>query len=89
MNEQVTRVEFEDLRRRMDLAEERLHSGDVTLALVKQQLDQIDGRLEQLAKTLQELRQKPARRWDTVVSQLIDWALVALLGITALRLGLA
>jgi hypothetical protein len=73
----------------MDLAEERLHSGDVTLALVKQQLDQIDGRLEEMAKTLQELRLKPARRWDTVVSQLIDWALVALLGIAALRLGLA
>ena len=89
MNETVTRPEFEDLRRRMDQAEERLHHGDTTLALLDLRLSQIDGRLEEMNASLLELRQKPAKRWETVTGQLIEWALALLLGFTALRLGLA
>lgn len=90
MNEQqVSRVEFEDLRRRVDAAEERLHNGDVTLALLRQRLDQIDGKLEEMAKTLQEMRLRPARRWDQVSNTVLTWVVTALLAYIAVRMGMA
>ena len=64
MNEQTARAEVDELRRRMDAVEERLHNGDVTLALLKQRLDQIDAKLNEMSVTLQDLRLRPARKWD-------------------------
>ena len=46
MNEQgVCRVEFEELKRRVENCEERLHHGDTTLALLDQRLGMIDDKL--------------------------------------------
>ncbi len=87
MNE-VTRTEFEDLRRRVDVVEERLHSGDVTLALLKQRLDQIDAKLDEVSLAIQELRMKPARRWDSLSQQILNWVVTALLAFIALKIGL-
>lgn len=87
MNE-VTRPEFEDLRRRVDAVEERLHSGDVTLALLKQRLDQIDAKLDEVSQAIQELRMKPARRWDSVSQQVLIWIVTALLAFIAVKTGL-
>jgi DNA repair ATPase RecN len=89
MNEQVTRGEFEELRRRVEATEERLHNGDVALALLRQRLDQIDTKLGEMAQTLQELRMKPARRWDSVTSQVLSWVVAAQLALIAVKLGLA
>jgi len=89
MNEPVTRVEFEDLRRRMDAAEERLHNGDITLALLKQRLDQIDGKLEEMTKTLQEMRLRPGKRWDSVSQSVLTWVVTALLAYIAVRMGIS
>ena len=87
MNE-VTRPEFEDLRRRVDAVEERLHSGDVTLALLKQRLDQIDAKLNEMSVTLQDLRLRPARKWDSVSQQVLIWIVTALLAFIAVKTGL-
>ena len=87
MNE-VTRTEFEDLRRRVDVVEERLHSGDVTLALLKQRLDQIDAKLDEVSLAIQELRMKPARRWDSLSQQILTWVVAALLAFIAVKIGL-
>lgn len=86
---EVTRTEFEDLRRRVDVVEERLHSGDVTLALLKQRLDQIDAKLDEVSLAIQELRMKPARRWDSLSQQILIWVVTALLAYIAVRMGLA
>jgi tetrahydromethanopterin S-methyltransferase subunit G len=89
MNEQtVTRGEFEELRRRMDATEERLHNGDVALALLRQRLDQIDTKLGEMSQTLQELRMKPARRWDSISQQVLTWVVTALLAYIAVKIGL-
>ena len=72
MNEQTPRVEMEELRRRVDAVEDRLHNGDVTLALLKQRLDQIDAKLNEMSVTLQDLRLRPARKWDNVSQQVLD-----------------
>lgn len=87
MNE-VTRTEFEDLRRRVDVVEEQLHSGDVTLALLKQRLDQIDAKLDEVSLAIQELRMKPARRWDSLSQQILTWVVAALLAFIAVKIGL-
>lgn len=89
MNEQVTRGEFDELRRRVEATEERLHNGDVALALLRQRLDQIDSKLAEMAQTLQELRMKPARRWDSISQQVLTWIVTALLAYIAVKVGLA
>ena len=88
MNDQISRTEFDELRRRVDTVEERLHNGDVTLALLKQRLDQIDDKLEEMAQTLQELRMRPARRWESVSQTILTWVVTALLAFIAIKMGL-
>ena len=88
MNEQTARAELEELRRRMDAVEERLHNGDVTLALLKQRLDQIDAKLNEMSVTLQDLRLRPARKWDSVSQQVLIWIVTALLAFIAVKTGL-
>jgi hypothetical protein len=88
MNEQVTREEFEELRRRVEATEERLHNGDVALALLRQRLDQIDSKLDEMALTLRELCMKPVKRWDSVSQQVLTWVVTALLAYIAVKIGL-
>lgn len=88
MNEQISRTEFDELRRRVETVEERLHNGDVTLALLKQRLDQIDDKLEEMAQTLQELRMRPARKWESVSQTILTWIVTALLAFIAIKMGL-
>ncbi|MEE3460228.1 MAG: hypothetical protein VZQ75_10275 [Candidatus Faecousia sp.] len=88
MNEQTARAEVDELRRRMDAVEERLHNGDVTLALLKQRLDQIDAKLNEMSVTLQDLRLRPARKWDSVSQQVLIWIVTALLAFIAVKTGL-
>lgn len=88
MNEQTARAEMEELRRRVEAVEERLHNGDVTLALLKQRLDQIDAKLNEMSVTLQDLRLRPARKWDSVSQQVLIWIVTALLAFIAVKTGL-
>lgn len=88
MNEQTARAEVDELRRRVDAVEERLHNGDVTLALLKQRLDQIDAKLNEMSVTLQDLRLRPARKWDSVSQQVLIWIVTALLAFIAVKTGL-
>lgn len=88
MNDQILRTEFDELRRRVDSMEERLHNGDVTLALLRQRLDQIDDKLEEMSQTLQELRMRPARRWESVSQTILTWVVTALLAFIAIKMGL-
>ncbi len=88
MNEQTARTEVDELRRRVDAVEERLHNGDVTLALLKQRLDQIDAKLNEMSVTLQDLRLRPARKWDSVSQQVLIWIVTALLAFIAVKTGL-
>ena len=88
MNETVSRTEFEELRRRVDKAEERLYSGDTTLALLKQRLDQIESKLDELGAAIQDLKMKPARKWESVSQTVLTWVVTALLAFIAIKMGL-
>ena len=87
MNEQAGRTELEELRRRVEAVEERLHTGDVTLALLRQRLDQIETKLDEVAAAIQELRLTPAKRWDSVSAAVLQWVVTALLAYIAVRVG--
>ena len=91
MNEQnggVCRVEFDELRRRVEACEERLHHGDTTLALLDQRLSQIDSKMGEMNEGIKALQAKPARRWEAVTGQVVNWVIALLLGVLAVRVGL-
>ena len=83
---EISREEFEDLKRRIADAEERLHRGDITLALIDSHLKSIDEKIGEVSVVLQALRDKPAKRWESVVTQVLSWAVALLLGYIALKL---
>ena len=85
---EVTRAEFEELRRRISEAEDRLHKGDITLALIDKSLGDISVKLGELTLCVQALKEKPAKRWESVVTQVLSWAVALLLGYIALQLKL-
>lgn len=86
--EGISRSEYEELKERIREAEERLHKGDITLALIDKHLGDIDSKLGELATTLAVLREKPAKRWESIVSQALNWAVALILGYIALKLKL-
>jgi len=87
MNE-VSRAEFDEVKRRLEACEERLHRGDTTLALLDQRLQQIDDKLTELGVGLQALRENPVKRWDAITSQIVNWVVALLLGYVAIKIGL-
>ena len=90
MNEQsgVCRVEYEELKRRVEVCEERLHHGDTTLALLDQRLSQIDLKMSEMAEGIKALQDKPAKRWEAVTGQVVNWVIALLLGVLAIKVGL-
>lgn len=84
--ESISRAEYEELKDRVREAEERLHKGDITLALIDKHLENIDGKLGELSVILSALKEQPAKRWESVVTQFLSWAVALLLGYIALKL---
>lgn len=84
---QVSRSEFEDLRKRVAESEARLNRGDTTLALINQRLESIEARLSEMSVDLRTLREKPAKRWESVVSQVLSWIVALLLGFIAVKIA--
>lgn len=86
---EVTREEFDLLRRQVAENTERLHRGDTTLALLDQRLGQIDDKLAELAAGVRQLQEKPARRWESISGTVVSWVVTALLAYIAVKIGLA
>ena len=86
---EVTRDEFDRLREQVDANTKRLSDGDATLKLINFRLDQIDKKLDELGRELNEIKAKPARRWESISSTILQWVVTALLAYIAVRMGLA
>lgn len=84
----VTRDEFDELKKQVQENTKRLATGDTTMALLDQKLSQIDDKLTELAVGVKALQEKPAKRWDTVSTQIIQWVVTALLAYIAVKIGL-
>lgn len=85
----VTREEFDRLQAQVETNTKRLSDGDATLKLIQYRLDQIDKKLDELGKDMGELQAKPARRWESISSTILQWVVTALLAYIAVRMGLA
>ncbi|MCQ2316374.1 MAG: hypothetical protein MJZ85_06795 [Bacteroidales bacterium] len=85
-SEYVSREELREVIRRLETAEQRLNRGDVTLALINQSLTTIDQKLSDLMawKTIEQ--DKPAKRWDGVVTQIISIIVAAAAGFAVSKL---
>lgn len=54
----------------------RLESSHTNVALIEERMSQIKADTEEIKETVQEIKDKPARRWDGIVEKAI-WAIVA------------
>ena len=86
---EVTREEFDKLASQGEENTKRLSDGDATLKLIQYRLDQIDKKLDELGKEMNELKAKPARRWETISGTVVQWVVTALLAYIAVKIGLA
>lgn len=86
---EVTRDEFDRLQAQVESNTKRLADGDATLKLIQYRLDQIDKKLDELGRDLEELQSKPARRWESISATILQWIVTALLAFIAVRLGIS
>ena len=86
---EVTREEFDDLKKQVNENTARLHDGDVLLARLDMRLKGIDDKLEELTADVKSLKEKPARRWETISGTVMQWVVTALLAYIAVKIGLA
>ena len=86
---EVTREEFDKLQAQVNQNTQRLADGDATLKLIQYRLDQIDKKLDELGKELNEMKAKPARRWESISGTVVQWVVTALLAYIAVKIGLA
>ena len=101
MPEEKTRP-CEDLKKIqiiVDRGRERLHEGDIIMAEIKLTLKTIgekvdaldvkmDKKFEKLTSEMEELKMKPAKRWDGLMTVLISMIAGALIGLLFAQIGL-
>ena len=91
-----------DLKKVQDIVErgrERLHEGDIIMAEIKLTLKtisekvdaldvKVDKKFEKLTAEMEELKMKPAKRWDGLMTVLISLIAGALIGLLFAQIGL-
>lgn len=85
---EVTREEFDKLSVQVQRNTERLANGDTALALIDKELKHINNKLDELTASVNALKEKPAKRWESVSSTIIQWVVTALLAFIAVKIGL-
>ena len=84
----VTREEFDELRRQVAENTKRLGVGDTTLAVLGEQLKQINAKLDKMEAGVTALQEKPGKRWESVSASVLQWIVTALLAFIAVKVGL-
>lgn len=54
----------------------RLENSHTSVALIEERMNQIKADTEEIKETVQEIKDKPTKRWDGIVEKAI-WAIVA------------
>lgn len=85
---EVTREEFDELKKQVADNTTRLAAGDGTLKLIAFRMDQIDEKLDKLDLRVQALQDKPAKRWESISGTVLSWIVTALLAFIAVKIGL-
>ena len=85
---EVTREEFDKLSAQVQRNTDRLANGDTALALIDKELKHINNKLDELTASVNALKEKPAKRWESVSTTIIQWVVTALLAYIAVKIGL-
>ena len=85
---EVTREEFDKLSAQVQRNTDRLANGDTALALIDKELKHINTKLDELTASVNALKEKPAKRWESVSTTIIQWVVTALLAFIAVKVGL-
>lgn len=68
--------------------DDRLHKGDTALALIEQRLDNMEKHIEKIDKNVEQLMQKPAKRWDSFISNICNILVAAVMTLVLVKIGL-
>ncbi len=77
--------------RRLDTLEkhtEALNTLATSVAVMAERVEVTGDKVDSLCADVQEIKQKPAKRWETVTAQVISILVAAVLGYIIARLGL-
>ena len=85
---EVTREEFDKLSAQVQRNTDRLANGDTALAMIDKELKHINNKLDELTASVNALKEKPAKRWESVSTTIIQWVVTALLAYIAVKIGL-
>ena len=85
---EVTRDEFDKLSRQVQENTRRLAQGDTVMAVINTKLEQIEDKLDELASDIRAIKEKPARRWESISTTIIQWVVTALLAYIAVKIGI-
>lgn len=86
---EVTRDEFDKLSRQVEENTRRLAQGDTVMAVINTRLQQIEDKLDDLSSDVKSLKEKPAKRWESISAAILQWVVTALLAYIAIRIGIA
>ena len=86
---EVTRDEFDKLSRQVEDNTRRLAQGDTVMAVINTKLQQIEDKLDDLSEDVKALKEKPAKRWESISAAVLQWVVTALLAYIAVKIGLA
>lgn len=85
---EVTREEFDKLQAQVAENTARLHDGDIAMTKLDMRLQSIEAKLEEALVVVKALQEKPAKRWDAITGQVVNWIIALLLGVLAVKIGL-
>ncbi len=85
----VTREEFDKLSRQVEENTRRLAQGDTVMAVINTRLQQIEDKLDDLSSDVKSLKEKPAKRWESISATILQWVVTALLAYIAVKIGIA
>ena len=66
----------------------KLEASHTNVALIEQQLHQIKGDTEEIKKSVQDMKEKPAKRWESLVEKAIGAVALAVIAYLLGKVGL-
>ena len=86
---EVTREEFDELKHQVQENTSRLHDGDLAMTKLDMRLGSIEAKVDELISGVKAIQEKPAKRWDSLSSQILQWFVAAVLTFIAVKIGIA
>lgn len=74
--------------KKLEKESEVLHQLATSVALLAEQMKNMNSSVLALTSEVEELKEKPARRWETLVTQIITGIAGAILGLLLAKFGL-